>query len=386
MISRKKNSTWVVVFSVASVLFGWHAGGGFATGNQANLFFVSTGWWAPFSAVLAVLLLTLAVRQAIIMYNQRGLTNYKQLFSALYHPFDWLGIVFDVYFYIMVLMATSASIAGAGMLFQEVAHISYVVAVGIISLLLLALTMFGVDLVRRVSLVMSVLILICALSIFIIGIITKSGEIVSIASAGPQMDKLPNALLQAFQYAGFQCASIPTMVACGAALASQRQAKRSMWISFGMNAAALCLSVVMLLGWRSVYGAIDGGSVIPTLTVCKQLGTPALIWAYDICLLLCFLSTGTASVFGLAERFRNAKVFQGLRSAYAQRAAASFIIMAVSMTVSFAGLTNIVKYGYGYCGYAGIVLLVIPFLTVGVYKNKKYRENHPEINETFRAS
>ncbi|MEA4940440.1 MAG: hypothetical protein VB091_12740 [Christensenella sp.] len=385
MTNRIKNSSWVIVFSVASVLFGWHAGGGFATGNQANVFFVSTGWWAPFSAVLAVLLLTLAVRQAMIMYNQRGLTNYKQLFSALYHPFDWLGIAFEIYFYIMVLMATSASIAGAGMLFQEVAHISYFVAVCIIGLLLLTLTMFGADLVRRASLVMSVLILICALSIFLVGIVAKSGEITAIAAAGPEAAKLPNALLQAFQYAGFQCASIPTMVACGAALVSQKQAKRSMWISFAMNAVALCLSVVMLLGWKSVYSAIDGGSVIPTLTVCKQLGMPLLIWAYDICLFLCFLSTGTASVFGLTERFCHTKAFHGLKSAYAKRAAVAFIVMAISMTVSFAGLTNIVKYGYGYCGYAGIVLLVIPFLTVGAYKNKKYRENHPEISERFPA-
>lgn len=385
MTNRKKNGSWVVVFSVASVLFGWHAGGGFATGNQANVFFISTGWWAPFSAVLAVLLLTLAVRQAMIMYNQRGLTNYKQLFGALYHPLDGLGVVFEVYFYIMVLMATSASIAGAGMLFQEVAHISYLVAVGVISLLLLALTMFGADLVRRASLVMSVLILVCALSIFIAGIAAKGGEIAAIAAAGPEPGKLLNALLQAFQYAGFQCASIPTMVACGAALASQKLAKRSMWVSFAMNAVALCLSVVMLLGWRSIYSAIDGGSVIPTLTVCKQLGMPALIWAYDICLFLCFLSTGTASVFGLTERFRDAKIFRGLKSDYARRAVVAFIVMAISMTVSFAGLTNIVKYGYGYCGYAGIVLLVIPFLTIGAYKNKKYRENHPEINETFPA-
>ena len=46
--------------------------------------------------------------------------------------------------------------------------------------------------------------------------------------------------------------------------------------------------------------------------------------------------------------------------------------MAVSMFISFAGLTNIVKYGYGYCGYLGIAVVVIPFLPVGVYKTRKY--------------
>ena len=53
-------------------------------------------------------------------------------------------------------------------------------------------------------------------------------------------------------------------------------------------------------------------------------------------------------------------------------------MMAVSLSISLAGLSAIVKYGYGYCGYVGIVIIVIPFLTVGVYKNQKYRREHPE--------
>ena len=42
------------------------------------------------------------------------------------------------------------------------------------------------------------------------------------------------------------------------------------------------------------------------------------------------------------------------------------------------GLTNIIKYGYGYCGYLGIAVVVVPFLTVGVYKNRKYMQEHGE--------
>ena len=50
----------------------------------------------------------------------------------------------------------------------------------------------------------------------------------------------------------------------------------------------------------------------------------------------------------------------------------TFFIIVVSMTISVAGLTNIIKYGYGYCGYLAIAVVVIPFLTVGVYKNYTY--------------
>ena len=61
------------VFSVAAVLFSWHAGGGFATGNQANQYFLVSGKLGLVSALLALLLLTMTVRQAIVMYNSRRL-------------------------------------------------------------------------------------------------------------------------------------------------------------------------------------------------------------------------------------------------------------------------------------------------------------------------
>ena len=58
---------------------------------------------------------------------------------------------------------------------------------------------------------------------------------------------------------------------------------------------------------------------------------------------------------------------------------------------SMAGLDSIIKYGYGYMGYLGIAIIIIPFLTVGVYKNRKYlreqtnkqesAENEQEYNE-----
>lgn len=375
MTEKTVKTRYLAMLSVASVLFGWHAGGGFATGNQANQFFVISGWWGPASAVLAILLLTLTVRQAMTMYNLHGLSNYKELFHVLYHPFDKLELVFEVYFFIMTLMATSASIAGAGTLFQDVMHIPYGVAILFVGLILLLLTIFGADLVRKVSTVMSLLILICALTIFVVGIANRPMEIMAVFEEGPQLSQLPGALLRSFQYAGFQSASIPTMVVCGTVLLNKKECGKSMWISFAMNALALCLAVFMLTGWQSYYSGVEGGTVIPTLTVCKALNIGALAWAYYICLLLCFLSTGVTSVFGFTERFDKTKVFSGIRQENLRRGVVALLIMAVSMGISLVGLSSIVKYGYGYCGYIGIAIIVVPFLTVGVYKNRKYAKS-----------
>ena len=55
-----------------------------------------------------------------------------------------------------------------------------------------------------------------------------------------------------------------------------------------------------------------------------------------------------------------------------RRILTSSFCMIISMSVSMIGLSRIIKYGYGYCGYLGIAIIIIPFLTVGAYKNRKY--------------
>ena len=109
---------------------------------------------------------------------------------------------------------------------------------------------------------------------------------------------------------------------------------------------------------------------------------PAIVAVYGTCLLLCLISTGVTTIFGFVARFEKLRIFRGIKSAPVRSAIVSAFIIVLSMTISMAGLTNIIKYGYGYCGYLGIAVVVIPFLTVGVYKNRKYCREHTFANAT----
>lgn len=166
------------------------------------------------------------------------------------------------------------------------------------------------------------------------------------------------------------------MIACGTTMRSKQGCAKAMWISFAMNAVALVLSVFMLICWRGVYTAVDGGTTIPTLTVCNSMGIRALTAVYGVCLMLCLISTGVTTIFGFVARFEKLPMFRSIQSAPVRSAIVSAFIIILSMSISMAGLTNIIKYGYGYCGYLGIAVVVVPFLTVGVYKNRKYIREH----------
>lgn len=372
--------SFALAFSVGSVLFSAHAGGGFATGNQANTYYVGLGWLGPISAVIAMLLLTLTMREAMIMYNSRGLKSHKELFETLYHPLDKCYVLFEVFFYIMVLMAVAAAISGAASALNQYFGLNYYIGIVIVGALVLLLTIFGADLVRKVSTYMGIAILVTAITIYTIGIF-KSKTLFTVMSAdfsAVGFKNIPKAILNAFTYAGFQCVTLPTMIACGTPLKGKKYCSKSMWISFVMNSVALVLSVFMLMSWKGYYSSVEGGSTIPTLTVCTEMGMKWLTVIYGICLLLCLISTGVTTTFGFVARFENHKVFKKIKSQRVRSAVVSAFIIILSMTISLVGLTNIIKYGYGYCGYLAIAIVVVPFLTVGVYKNRKYIKEHPE--------
>ena len=372
--------SFALAFSVGSVLFSAHAGGGFATGNQANTYYVGLGWLGPISAVIAMLLLTLTMREAMIMYNSRGLKSHKELFETLYHPLDKCYVLFEVFFYIMVLMAVAAAISGAASALNQYFGLNYYIGIVIVGALVLLLTIFGADLVRKVSTYMGIAILMTAITIYTIGIF-KSKTLFTVMSAdfsAVGFKNIPKAILNAFTYAGFQCVTLPTMIACGTPIKGKKNCSKSMWISFVMNSVALVLSVFMLMSWKGYYSSVEGGSTIPTLTVCTEMGMKWLTVIYGICLLLCLISTGVTTTFGFVARFENHKVFKKIKSQRVRSAVVSAFIIILSMTISLVGLTNIIKYGYGYCGYLAIAIVVVPFLTVGVYKNRKYIKEYPE--------
>lgn len=374
-------------FAVASVLFGSHAGGGFATGNQATQYYVQYGWIAPIMAVIAMALLTLTIRECIIMYNSRNLSSYKELFQNLYHPFDKFSVLFDVYFYTMVLCAVGAVIAGAASLLNKTYSIPYAYSVLLVGAILLALTIFGAGLVSKASTVMSIGILASCGVIFMLGINARLPEISNIFTVRPGSENIGTGILKAFIYAGFQSVVIPTMISCGKSLKNPKEVSRSMMISFIINSIALVLSIIMLLGWYVEFTQA-GETTLPTLYITTRLGKPYVFWAYNICLFLCFISTGVTTIYGFVEKFEKVKSLSQINKIIVRRSIVSGFIMILSMGISMAGLDKIIKYGYGYMGYFGIAIIIVPFLTVGVYKNHKYlkEQNNAAINNNSNIS
>ena len=377
-MNNKKYNSWGLAFTIGATAFAAHAGGGFATGNQANTFFVSLGWISIFSAILAMVLLAFSLREGQIMWNTRKLNSYKELFSCLFHPYDKIAYLFDIFYDIMILMVVASCIAGAAGALQQYIGFNYNICAVCVGIVILLLSIFGAELIRKASTYMGTVILVLSITVYLIGIIKSDGLFthMGLSFADLGFSNLGKGILNACTYAGFQWVTLPAVLACGTILKSRKDCTKGMICMMVFNILGLGLSVLMLFSWNDYYTAVEGGTTIPTLTVLQNLNMGWLVFVYVVILFLCLISSGVAVVFGFINRFENWAPLQSIKNVQARRSAIAIFIMVISMSISFVGLTRIIKYGYSYCGYLGLIVAVIPLLTVGYYKNRKWLKEH----------
>lgn len=381
---KKKNFKLGSVLSVALLLFAAHAGGGFATGNQVNTYFVNLGWTGLISIAVLMLILMSTIGVCIAIYNKNNFSSYKEVFDYVFHPYEKLTFLFELFFTVMVLMVISSSVSGSASAISSYFTISYIPATIFAASIILILTILGADFVRKVGSIMGIVILVASLLVYAVG--TFYGEnIFSVLYTDFKLNSLvnfPKAILTGILYAGFQCVQIPGMLPCSKVLKSKEDVKKSMKISYLINTLALVLSFNMLLSWEKYYTSIENGSILPTLTSINAIGYNWMIVFYAIILILCLISSAVSITFGLVNRFENKNIFLKVKNIFLRRFIIAFFVIVFSSSISTVGLTNVVKYGYGYCGYLGILTSIVPILTVGVYKLKN-NYNKDFIKERF---
>ena len=70
-----------------------------------------------------------------------------------------------------------------------------------------------------------------------------------------------------------------------------------------------------------------------------------------------------------------------MKSERTRRVILAVIAIVLGFALSLVGLTNLVAYGYRYCGYLSAIVIVIPLCIIGPIKNRKYIAEHGDANQ-----
>ncbi len=263
----------------------------------------------------------------------------------------------------IVLLGTGGSIAGSASL-METYGVNYLVGVLITGGIFYILTIYGSELIRKASTIITVLILIFLTIIVIVGIVNNSGNLSHLVSTKYSPSSFGTVLYSGLRYAGYQAFVVAIVLSASDTLKSDKAINKSILLGIILNGVMITLSCIMLLAWMP--GAQK--ETIPILYICKRLNSGFLLFSYSVVLFLAFVSTGIGCVFGAVARFEH--VFKKPENIKKRRGLISFVCMVLSMAISLFGLTKIVVIGYGYVGIIGIFAVVIPCIVVGRIKNK----------------
>lgn len=390
MENKKLTSSWGIAFTVASVWFGTHVGGGFASGNQV------VGYFSQYGAITALIfpiismgILAYVMHIMLKLARLNGFTNYKDTYEALY-PHPKMEILFEIFYIVIILAAVAAAVAGAGEVVANFLKLEYVGMVRIICnlavvALLVLLSIYGVKVVAAASSVLSVAIMITTGLIVATGLIAASnGTLVNLLDqfkleAAPYTNDVGNAIWRGIiVYAGFQCVSIPPMIAASGEMTT-KGTSRACFLGWLMNGLALGASGYMLAKWYPLLAALKAAGVegfknatgIPNQTVLSLVGIQWLLVIFSILLFSAFVSTCVTLIFTMVQRFQGKLFPSVIKHEKLRSVLVAVIVIAVCFSISLLGLTAITRVIYGYDGYYALLVVVLPAFIWGIPKVRK---------------
>lgn len=398
-------STWAAAFTVASVWFGTHVGGGFASGNQVIQYYSNYGYTSVIFPILAMGLLAVVMYIMMKFAKLSGFTNYKDTYAALY-PKPWMEVFFEIFYIVIVLAAMASAVAGAGEVLANFISVPYVGAGKVtmnlvIVAVLIILTIFGIKLVRAASTVLSVAIIVITALLVVFGLTADYDSIAAQLTSqyNVELAEYTNATATAIWkgvlvYAAFQCVSIPPMIAAANEL-SLKGVKKANILGWLMNGLALAASGWMLTKWYPLLASLHSAGKeflaanptatvatdpivayanalgIPNQTVLNLIGIKWLLVAFSVLLFCAFMSTCVTLVYTMIQRFEGKFFPNTIKNDKLRGTIVAGLVIAICFAISLLGLTDIVKYAYGYDGYYSIVVIVIPAFIWGIPKIKK---------------
>lgn len=379
--SAVTKGTLAAGFSVASVWFGTHVGAGFATGNQVLSYYVNYGWTAAIYPLISMGVLAYVIYVIMKFARLRGLDNYNDTFRELWQPYPQLAISFEIFYIIIILAAVAAAINGAALLVQEfVPALGIVGSTIIVAAVLILLCLFGVKLIIAASTVLTVGIIVTAGLMIIVGISNRPDAVFD-AFSQPLNNPGEGFWRGVVIYCGFQCVSIPPMIAAAVTL-NQKGVKKAGILGGIMNGGMLALSGLMLLGWKDDIIAA-GQQALPNLFICNEIGWSWLVACYSILLFCAFISTCVTLIYTMILRIDKKFFVRSNIHEKVRMAVIGVVMVAICMSLSFIGISDIITYAYGYDGYLALVAIVIPVIIIGNIKNKKYIKEHPECLQKY---
>lgn len=340
-------------------------GGGYATGRELVEFFLSVGpLGGLFGLLVAAAAFSLLLAIAFELSRLTRTYDYRTFFKQLLGR-GWF--LFEIAFGVLALLVLAVLGAASGELVST--HLNIAPAIGTVSLMALVglLVFWGTPLIEKALAVWSLLLYV-TYAVLIFSYLSTYGFQLSSTFANDPLDK--PWLFSSIKFVAYNATVIVMILFCVRHFKSRRDA----YIA-GVLAGPIGMlpALMFFLGMAASYPEIINAPV-PADFMIQRLSIVWLEFVFYVVVFGTFVETGSALIHSINERIDHVFVEKHTRMPHWVRPAVAigFLFVAIVLAQQI-GLIDLVAKGYGTLSYAFIVIMIIPLLTIGVFRIRQAR-------------
>lgn len=366
----KKKTSAGLILGLAGIWFTTHFGGGFASGAQMYSYYVKFGIWSLIMPALAMAYNAVFFIYAFRYARKHELYDYGSYNKSFYGKYNKIFCpLFEVLYITVMCVAPAVAFATGGSTLQNLTGIPYLLCTAIIGVFIFIIAIYGTDIVRKVSNVLSICIIIGLLIVVVPNVIANWGTIsANLSQMAASPAPFGAALWSAFIYGTFQLANVAVFVQHAKSLEQPKDADPSMIIGAIVNALFMTLVCLGLIG---VYN-IDGYSSakVPTLFMVENgVGAGFMKPLISVLIILGAVSTAVNMVAAMTKRVANVIMKPEEKEAEVKSGKPSKKTILTALVVALAdfgiaqfGLLPLIQKGYSTIAYLAIPVILIPYI------------------------
>jgi len=335
-------------------------GGGYASGRELVEFFVPAGpWGGLLGMVVSMLVWSVVLAISFELARLARSYDYRSFFKVLLGR-GWFLFEIAYFLLMVVILAVMGALAG------EIANILFGAPKLVGTLGMIAAT--GLLLFQRNAgiekfLALSVGYLYLVYLVFLVWSTLVFGD--RIAANFDASEVGSSWFVAGVTYAGYNVACIPAVLFCVRHLGRRREAIGAGLLAGPLGMLPGMVFYIAMMGYYEEIGAV----ALPSAFLLGKLGAPWFEWAFQLAVLLTLVDTGVALLHAINERVAGIYAERRQPMPRVLRPALSVGLMLLSVYAASAiGLVALIARGYGILTYAFIALLVVPVLTIGLWK------------------
>jgi uncharacterized membrane protein YkvI len=334
--------------------------GGYATGRELVEFFLPAGPWGGLLGMLVSMLFWSAVLMISFELARRARTyDYRSFFKLLLGR-GWF--LFEIAYLLLLVIILAVMGAAAGEIMHDLFGLPKLLgSLGMIGATGLLLFYSSATIERFLTLSVGYLYLVYI--VFVVWSIVVFGDRIEEALATEPVGS--NWFKAGITYAGYNVATLPAVLFCIRHLTRPRETLIAGFLAGPLGMLPGVLFYIAMIGYHNELADVS----LPSAFLLGKLNAPWFELAFQFAVLLTLVDTGVALLHAINERVAKVYEEKSRPMPRALRPALAVGIMVVSVyAASAVGLVDLIAKGYGYLTYAFIALLIVPVLTIGLWK------------------